>query len=170
MPDKLKIKKKSIARRVNPRITDVEIGIRNLRNIKVYPLSMNDQTELTALIGDIVKSIFSTDTSKLEEKETNLIYIANATKAIEENIDTILKYVVPDEDTTKLKKELDNQQLSDIVRVVYQTNYEKPVKNVMSLFPKEQLESVLKRQPLPSVNDMDIGLNTSLDSLSKKEA
>jgi len=167
MPDKIKLKK-NIAQRVNPRIVDVEIGIHNLRKIKVYPLSMHDQKQLTKLIDEVLKSIFKDDGGKSKD-DKNLIMVSRAVKAIEENIEPIFKFVLPDENIPKLMKELDNDQLSQIVEVVYNTNYKTPVKNVMSLFQTEQLESVLKRQLSQSANNMDTALNTSSKEALKKE-
>lgn len=163
----VKVKKKQISKRINPRIVDVEIGIHDLRKIKVYPLSMQDQKELTKLINKVLKSIFAADTKKKDDK--NLIFISLVVKAIEENIEEIFKYVIPDEDIGKVMKEIDNAQLSEIVKVVYQTNYETPVKNVMSLFQQEQLQSVLKRPLSQSVENMGTNLNTSLNEVTKKE-
>jgi len=166
MPDKIKLKK-NIAQRVNPRIVDVEIGIHSLRKIKVYPLSMHDQKQLTKMIDGVLKSIFKDDGKSKDDK--NLIMVSRAVKAIEENIEPIFKFVLPDENIPKLMKELDNEQLSQIVEVVYNTNYKTPVKNVMSLFQPEQLQSVLKRQLSQSANNTDTVLNTSSKEALKKE-
>ena len=37
-------------KKLNPQIVDVEIGIRSLRKITIYPLSMADQLKLTDII------------------------------------------------------------------------------------------------------------------------
>ena len=169
MPDKIKVKKVQIGKRVNPRIVDVEIGIRSLRKIKVYPLSMHDQKELTKKIDVILKSIFSESKGAKSKEDNNLIMVSKAVKAIEDNIEPIFKFVLPDENIPKLMKELDNNQLSQIIEIVYNTNYKTPVKNVMSLFQPEQLQSVLKRQLSPSVDNTDTALNTSSKEALKKE-
>ena len=67
-------------------------------------------------------------------------------------------------------KEISNQQLAEIVRIVYQDNYEKPVKNVMSLFQMEKIQSVLERQSQQSVKDTVTNLKTSTKRASKKGA
>jgi len=168
MPERVKVKKR-IARRINPRIVDVEVGIHNLRKAKVYPLSMHDQKQLTKRIDGLLKSIFSEGDKGKSKDEKNLIIVAKAVKAIEDNIEPIFKFVLPDEDIPELMKELDNEQLSEIIKVVYETNYKMPVKNVMSLFQPEQLPSVLKRQLSQFVDNTDTDLNTSSEKVSKKE-
>ena len=155
-------------KRINPQIKSVEIGIRNLRKIKIYPLSMYDQKELTKIINKALKTIFE---AKIEKGQDELlVYVSFAIKAIEENIDKILKFVAPDEKPDLLMKDIDNYQLSEIVRIVYQENYESPVKNVISLFPMEKIQSVLERQSQQSVKDTITNLKTSTGKASKKGA
>ena len=156
MPDKTK------SERINPRVREVEVGIRNLRKIKVYPLSMADQMKLTKLINDALQTFFNLDEAKGDEGK--LQFAAFMVSTIETNINKLIKIVCPDETPSQLLKEMDNEQLSQIVTHVYRDNYEQPVKNVTSLFPKDQLQSVLKRQSQQSVKGMDIDSNISIDS------
>lgn len=156
---------KKHSERINPRIKNVEIGILNLRKIKIYPLSMHDQLSLTDLINEAMRSFFESD--KDGENE-NLIFVSFIVKTIQDNIKKILKFVAPDEKPETVMKEIDNYQLSEIVRIVYQDNYEEPVKNVMSLFPTEKIQSVLERQSQRSVKDTITKLKTSTGKASKK--
>jgi len=154
-------------KRINPRIKETDVGILNLRKIKIYPLSMHDQLSLTDLINKAMKSFFESDRDGEDE---NLIFISFIVKTIQDNIKKILKFVVPDEKPDLLMKEMDNHQLSEIVRIVYQDNYEGPVKNVISLFPMEKIQSVLERQSQQSVKDTITNLNISTRKASKKGA
>jgi len=65
-------------------------------------------------------------------------------------------------------KDIDNDQLSEIVGHVYRDNFGTPVKNVTSLFDPEQLQSVLKRQSSQSAVNMGILSDTSSIEASKK--
>ena len=121
---------------------------------------MNDQKELIDLINEIIKSVFEVDEG-VGEKEKELIFVSKIVKSIEENIETIIRYVAPDEDVNKLMKDADNAQLSEIIVHVYRDNYEEPAKNVISLFQPEQLQSVLKRPLLQSAKDIITDLKTS---------
>lgn len=151
--------------RINPRIKNVEIGILSLRKIKIYPLSMTDQLSLTDLINEAMKSFFESDRDGENE---NLIFVSFIVKTIQDNIKKILKFVTPDEKPETVMKEIDNHQLSEIVKIVYQDNYETPVKNVMSLFPTEKIQSVLERQSQQSVKDTITNLKTSTKKATKK--
>ena len=162
MPDKTK------SERINPRVREIDIGIRNLRKIKIYPLSMADQMKLTKIINESLQTFFNLD--EKEGKEGQLQFAAYMVSIIESNINKLLKLVCPDETPSNILKEIDNAQLSEIVKCVYQDNYEQPVKNVTSLFPKEQLQSVLKRQSQPSVSDTDIDSIISTEPASEMEA
>lgn len=152
-------------KRINPQIKSAEIGILKLRKIKIYPLSMADQLSLTDIINEAMKSFF--ESSKGSEDE-NLVFVSFIVKTIQDNIKVILKFIVPDEKPEAIMKEISNQQLSEIVRTVYQDNYEEPVKNVMSLFPTEKIQSVLERQSQQSVKDTVTKLKTSTRKASKK--
>ena len=152
-------------KRINPQIKSVEIGILKLRKIKIYPLSMSNQLSLTDIINEAMKSFF--ESSKGSEDE-NLVFVSFIVKTIQDNIKVILKFITPDEKPEAVMKEITNQQLSEIVRIVYQDNYEEPVKNVMSLFPTEKIQSVLERQSQQSVKDTVTKLKTSTKKVSKK--
>lgn len=154
-------------KRINPQIKDVEVGILKLRKIKIYPLSMADQLSLTELINKAMKSFFESDRGGEDE---NLVFVSFIVKTIQDNIGKILGFVSPDEKPNVLMKEITNIQLSEIVRIVYQDNYETPVKNVMSLFPTEKIQSVLERQSQQSVKNTITNLKTSTKKASKKEA
>lgn len=161
--------KRKLVKRINPRIRSVEIGIRSLRKVKIYPLSMKDQKQLIGLINKIIKSIFEGERKRGEDEDSSLVLVSHVVKAIEDNIEKLLSYVAPDENIEKFMKDCDNAQLSGIIEHVYRDNYGEPVKNVVSLFDPEQLQSVLKRQPSQSAGSMDTGLNTSSEEVSKKE-
>ena len=161
-------KKPKLAKRINPRIRNVSIGIRNLRNIKVYPLSMHDQKQLIALVNKILKTLFEEEKKTEKTDDKNLVFISHVVKVIEDNIEELLGYAAPDEDITKFMKDIDNDQLSEIVGHVYRDNFGTPVKNVTSLFDPEQLQSVLKRQSSQSAVNMGILSDTSSIEASKK--
>ena len=42
--------------RLNPQVAEVEIGVRNLRKITIYPLSIADQLSTTDLVSEAIRS------------------------------------------------------------------------------------------------------------------
>ncbi len=120
--------------KLNPQIREVFIGVRNLRPIKVYPLSMADQFRMTDIFRAIVGKVttyFSEDSHPLNE------FAEFIQQTIVENLPNLLKYVCPDDEISL--DELTNFQLTEIVAVVYKDNYEDAGKNVQSLAEKMKM-------------------------------
>jgi len=129
----MKAKKKTPEEKnINPQITEVGIGVRDLRNIKLYPLALGDQLELSDLIKEALEAFF-----KVEEgsEEALSVFVAFAFDLIKQNLTKILKLIALDEDPEELLKEITNAQVDEIAQAVYQKNFE-VLKNLKSLFGK----------------------------------
>lgn len=126
------MKKKPEDNNINPQITEVKIGVRDLRKIKLYPLALGDQLALSDLIKEALEAFF-----KVEEgsEESLSVFVAFAFDLIKINLTKILKLIALDEDPDKLMKEITNAQVDEIAQVVYQKNFE-ILKNLKSLFGK----------------------------------
>jgi hypothetical protein len=151
-------------KKLNPRITDVIVGIRDLRTIRIYPLSVADQTETTNIITDALQEFFS---QKLDDTET----VGFVIKLIKENLARVITLATCDEVKGEdLLKDLDNFQATEIAKVIYEVNYEAPGKNVKSLF--EKVKSLFQSErPLPQSVDTTptMGLDT-LQTIPIKKA
>jgi hypothetical protein len=165
MPDKTRREK------VNPQITEAEIGVRILRKIKIYPLSMADQLTITDVISEAMQAFFTMQDAGKEDISPE--FIAFAVQLLKDNIDRIIE-MVTGEDPEKVKKDLTNDQLSDIVTIVYTNNFEGPLKKVQSLFQRDEiLEEVTDKQILSSLQprsakSTDIDSTTSTKNHLKK--
>ena len=126
------MKKKPEENNINPQITEVAIGVRDLRKIKLYPLALGDQLELSDLIKEALEAFF-----KVEEgsEEALSLFVAFAFDLIKKNLTKILKLIALDETPEDLLKEITNAQVDEIARIVYQNNFE-VLKNLKSLFGK----------------------------------
>jgi len=151
-------------KKLNPQIMDVEIGIRELRSIKIYPLSMSDQLKLTDLISTALAAQFAKDDGWQE-----LEIVAFIVNLMKENLNRILT-MVSDEDGDKLLAEISNLQAAAIAEAVYETNYGIVAKNFKSLFGKLSTLFPSERPLPPSVNDTDTDLMTSTESPTGTEA
>lgn len=133
-------KKTPEEKNLNPQITEVEIGVRDLRNIKLYPLALGDQLELSDLIGEALKAFF-----KVEEgsEESLALFVAFAFDLLKENIMKILKLIALDEKPEKLLKEITNAQLDEIAQIINEKNFQ-VLKNLKGLFGKvtEQVSAI----------------------------
>ncbi len=146
--------------RLNPQIKDVEIGIRNLRSIKIYPLSVSDQLTATNLVTSALQ-VFMTNK---DVKNNDLLFVAFMLEQIRTNASEILKMVLDEnENPESVLKETSNEQMMVIVKAIYEVNYESLSKNVKSLLEKKK-ESVSERQSQQSVKSMDTNSTTSSES------
>lgn len=149
--------------RLNPQIKDVEIGIRNLRSIKIYPLSVSDQLTATNLVTSALQ-VFMTNK---DVKNNDLLFVAFMLEQIRTNASEILKMVLDETESPEaVLKEMSNEQMMVIVRAIYEVNYESLSKNVKSLLEKKK-ESVSERQSQQSVKSMDTNSMISSENLGE---
>jgi len=152
----------TIEAKMNPNIKKAEVGLREIREVKLYPLSVADQFKTTAVIKETTKEIdFETATN--QEIASSIVDI------IQDKLDEIIKLVTDPQDTFTLE-EIDAVQLTDIVNKIYEANFEGAVKNVKSLFDKIKESFQLKRSSQPSAKDtLAIDSKTSTESPISKE-
>ena len=150
--------------KLNPEIADIEVGVRYLRKVTFYPLSVAHQFKLT----NIIEAVF-TELVGISQDATNDAIVAFVMKVktiIEENINMIVS-MISDEDPESLLADMTNSQLAKVIEYVYTTNFEGPLKNLLSLFQKEGEESnwkelVLNQLSPQSAKPMDTDLNISI--------
>lgn len=119
-------------KKLNPQITDFEVGICDLRKIKIYPLSLGDQLELSDLIKQTLQAFFQVEDDNEESLEAFMTFALNL---IKENITKVLKLIALDDDPDVVLKELSNKQVEDLGLLIYKINFES-LKNLKSLFEK----------------------------------
>ena len=154
------------SQKLNPQAQLVEIGVRELREIMIYPLSFASQLEMTDLITKAVQEFFS----KREELETapNIEVVSFVVETIRENIERIF-HLVTDEDD--LLKDITNLQVVNIAALIYEMNYEAISKNAKGLFEKIAGLLPSKRSlPRSAKGTPRTGLKTSTKKHGKKAA
>lgn len=118
--------KSSENKKLNPQIMGIEIGIRTLRKIKIYPLAAGPQLEL---IDKIAVAATLLSDAKNEETVGNLIGI------IRKEIPEIVSQIIPiDENAATVLNEMSIKQLEELISLVYRMNFESIVKNLQGLF------------------------------------
>jgi hypothetical protein len=153
--------------RINPQITDFTIGVRNLRNIVIYPLSIFDEKKMAKQIAKGLEKFFS-----LEGSDDNAKTVQIIVELVEENLVDILSIITQGEEKgEELIKEITNDQAGDLALLIYNVNYEGLIKKVKSLLEKIGiLDYQSGRSSQPFVNDMDTSpIRSSTEDL-KKEA
>jgi len=156
---------------LNPQITKTSIGVRNLREITLYPLSIGDQMGMTSLLAKTVAGFYATQDSKDE-----VAIIGFFVSVINENLAKFLSLAVCEKETEggfpetrAILNDLTNLQASEIANIIYKMNYEESIKNLQNLFGKVKSLFPSERLLPEFARDMDTGLTESLDDLSKKE-
>lgn len=114
---------------LNPDIRIVNYGVRELKEANIYPLSVSDQMKATDIISKVFVSF-----SSLEEME-DMEVVSFAAKTIKENIEKVLALVM-DEGKVIPFDDLTNNQLNNIVNIIFEVNYEGIIKNFKDLFGK----------------------------------
>lgn len=149
---------------LNPAIKEATIGIRKLRKIKIYPLSMADQIEFTGLVISSVVTIFETVKGGVE----NIAFAHHLYTLIKENIGKLLVYITDEGEA--LLKELSNEQALAIAEIVYEVNYGIMEKKAVP-FVERLRKAFLPEQSLPqsSAGSPNTDTRTSSGDLFERE-
>jgi len=113
---------------MNPDITTVKIGVRKLKEITIYPLSIASQLSVTEIIGEVVNKFASFD-----DKASETEIVQAVLDIIKDNITKLLSYVTDEKIDLD---ELTNPQLEAIINIIYDCNYKGIVKNSKDLIEK----------------------------------
>lgn len=116
--------------KLNPRITEIQIGIRDMRKIKIYPLSIYDQQQFVDKLQKALEEFFMGGAQK-----GDMEFAVFLVDLIKRNIEVVLE-MVSDMKTPEIRKamrEMDNFQLSEIARTIYEKNFEGASKNLGGL-------------------------------------
>ncbi len=126
-------------KRLNPQITETDIGVRSLRTITIYPLSMADQIKMTDLITEALKAFYLKEKQEdvtSEEDQKNIAFVKFIIDLIKKNMNRIMAMVADVKKAESLLSDMTNFQASEIAKIIYEVNYESVAKNLKSLFEK----------------------------------
>ena len=116
---------------LNPSITDTMIGIRELKKITIYPLSLADEFKMTELIATVVSEVASA-----QEGEDGVLLLKIIT-AVKNNIKELLQYVLEmGTPVDEILHDITNDQVMDIATIIFEVNYANSIKNFKDLIKK----------------------------------
>lgn len=147
---------------LNPQIREVIIGIKKLRKISIYPLSISDQSKLTSSISTAVLEVMAV------KDEGNIKILSVVKDLISDNISKILSFV--SDEGEKVLEEISNDQLLDIIEVVFEVNYaslEKKTRSLLTKLAKVFLPAQLSQASSDTTPSTD--LRTSSEKVSEME-
>jgi len=157
--------KKEEQKKLNPQITETEIGVRSLRKITIYPLSMADQLKMTDLITEGMNAFFIR-----KEEQSDMAFVQYLVGMVKDNIGRILTMATDEKNGKKLLEELTNAQAARIAEIIYDVNYDVIAKNFKSLFDKVKILFPSERPlPLSASDTQDTGLTTSTEEAGETE-
>ena len=165
---------------LNPRRRVLKVGTRQLREITLWPLAFRSQLDLKDIIIASAQEFFMTilpqkllkakDAKEhgidevlqsVTEVET-MEYIKFFVGQIEKNMAAVLELAIDEEeDAETILKEADNVQVSEMATIIFEANFERASKNVMSLVSKVKEVFQLTRQEPQSADGTDINSTTS---------
>jgi len=132
--------------KLNPQITKVEIGVRELREVTIYPLSTHDQMEMTSLLVGTIAEVVQSTKEIDGKKATDIEIIEKVVDIIKDNLEEIIK-LATDEKENVSTKDITNDQAVEIAEIIYMVNYENFSKNLKSLAGKMKgVLGVLRKQ------------------------
>lgn len=152
---------------LNPQIKEIKIGVRSLRKLKIYPMSMADQKKFGEVFKQMVEEYLAQTPEGPMKNEDLLPFAGFVIKLIGENITEVLKIITDmrDQEIESFYSEITNNQLTELINTVYEENFGKPGKNLMGLFEtaKEVFESLsLSARPLQQFsNDTANGISAT---------
>jgi|GEM_PF-5576943 hypothetical protein len=118
---------------LNPKIKTIELGIEELHTYTIYPLSMADEFKLFDTISDVAEKISGiTDDSDDSETTTVVLTIFDVLK---ENISTVLQMVTKEANRPEMS-DIDNEQFTELLELIFDMNFTGSVKNFQSLVGK----------------------------------
>jgi len=116
---------------LNPSITDTMIGIRELKKITIYPLSLADEFKMTELIATVVSEVASADDSE------DGVLLLKIITAVKNNIKELLQYVLePGTPVDEILHDITNDQVMEIATIIFEVNYANSIKNFKDLIKK----------------------------------
>ena len=157
--------------KLNPQINTVEVGVRSVREVTVYPLSLNDQFKVSRILTKAFQEIserlqaplieeseepsgmaegVSGGVASVVEQLSDMDIVGLVAETIQINLTTILDLVTTPEEKIGMD-ELTNNQFYALAELIYEVNYEESAKNFLNLFKKAARLSHSKRSSPESV-------------------
>lgn len=153
--------------RVNPKSRKFEIGVRNLRDITIWPLSLADEFSFSETILVLAEGFDDATRIPLPELEEGVlaeevvdnVELRMATyiiKAIKDNLIDLLGFVTDEEITLK---DIDNEQFIDLCDVIFEMNFggamgkgKRLLLKIKKMFPQKTLSENLSSPPATDTN------------------
>ena len=162
------LQKEKVMSNINPDIKEIIYGKKELKTLSIYPLSVGDQFTLTDIITEVAIQLID---AKNKGTQNDYSFMASVLEIIQEKIGKVLSLVadVSEEEAANIIKNLTNNQLMEIIDIVWTVNYEESLKKGQSLLEKGKSVFSSRKSLQDSSNGIhNIGSNTSTEEVSEK--
>lgn len=116
---------------LNPRIQKIELGIMDMKEFTIYPLSLASEFKVSDIIAKAADAI--ADLPEGPGSEVTVVQVA--LEHIKENLGGILEMITK-EDNRPVLDEIDNVQFSELAELIFDMNFTGAVKNFQGLIVK----------------------------------
>lgn len=123
-----------------PIIREIQIGIEEVKEYKVYPLSVANFMELTEIIKEFIQA-FIAEEAQADSRKHDAEMFPVLLEIFGKHINKIIHMVIRNapEDITE---QMTGAQLVGLAHIVYEANYEDILKNLKTLFPNIEGEGL----------------------------
>jgi hypothetical protein len=115
---------------LNPRIKVIELGIEEMSEYKIYPLSMADEFKLSDIISKAAGTI-----TEMSDGASEVAVVQASIDVIKANLGIILDMVTKKTNRPKID-DIDNEQFSELAELIFDVNFAGTIKNFQSLVKK----------------------------------
>lgn len=141
---------------VNPKVKKWEYGIKEMKTVNVYPLSIADQFSFEKILTEAFQNILkiSSAGSNTESEDESAEILQTLFVSVKKNLDQIIS-IATGENGEEILKETDNEQFVEVLNIIFDVNFAGAAKNgmelwgkVKSLFPKATTTEIPDSQNL----------------------
>ena len=157
---------------LNPQIREIDVGVRSLRKLKIYPMSMADQKKFGELFKKVVEEYLAQTPDGPMDQSDLLPFASFIVKLVGDNIKEILKLITDlrEQELETFFNDVTNAQMSTIIMAVVEENFESPSKNLIGLWETVGQLFPLERLSQPFLSDTGSGESaTSTAEVSEME-
>jgi len=116
----------------NPRIKSITIGTRELRKVKVYPLSAGHQFEVV----EMVSTLLAVAAEQQEQNDLSNTQVVELMRSVlQDKVGEILGFVTDPEDKVTLY-DFDNMQLAEFAEILFEVNFGDVLKKFLATWDK----------------------------------
>jgi hypothetical protein len=150
---------------LSPDIREVPIGTRSLKMIQIYPLSVGDQIKMTDILAAVAAEVLAANDTTEDTIAIRLVPMVSS------NLKEFLSFVIDEEvDIDDVLYDMTNNQLINLVQVIFEVNYESVSKNAKGLFKTFQTKFLnLTQSSRPLSQEQVTELKTSSNEVNTEE-